>query len=104
LITFLLAFVYSLITAHARATMRITYFYFGPTEIRALLLLGNVLTLAGGVVVLPWLPSLPGAGGITVHDFFIVLLSLAGLTTIVNVAIDDGRVLAAEDPPPAARP
>jgi hypothetical protein len=84
--------------------MRITYFYFGPTEIRALLLLGNVLTLAGGVVVLPWLPPLPGAGGITLHDFFIVLLSLAGLTTIVNVAIDDGRVLAAEDPPPAARP
>ena len=103
LITFLLAFVYSLITAHARATMRITYFYFGPTEIRALLLLGNVLTLAVGVVVLPWLPPLPGAGGITVHDFFIVLLALAGLTTIVNVARDDGRVLAAEDPPPAAR-
>jgi archaetidylinositol phosphate synthase len=34
LITFLFAFVYSLITAHARATMRITYFYFGPTEMR----------------------------------------------------------------------
>ena len=48
LITFLIAFVYTLITAQARATMRITYFYFGPTEIRALLFLGNLLTLALG--------------------------------------------------------
>jgi len=105
LITFLLAFVYSLITAHSRATMRITYFYFGPTEIRALLLLGNLLTLVGGVVVLdPWLPPLPGAGGVTIHDFGIALLSLAGLTAIGTVAIGDGRALAAEDPPPHPRP
>jgi phosphatidylglycerophosphate synthase len=102
LITFLLAFVYSLITAHARATMRVTYFYFGPTEIRALLLLGNLLTLAVGVVDLQaWLPTLPGVGAITVHDFFIALLSLAGLTAIGTVAISDGKALATEDPPPA---
>src|ERR1700686_483051 len=101
-ITFLLSFVYSLITAHARATMRITYFYFGPTEIRALLLLGNVLTLAGGVVDLePWLPPLPGAGPVTIHDFGIPLLSLAGLPAIGTVALGDGRALAAEDPLPA---
>ena len=102
LITFLLAFVYSLITAHARATMRVTYFYFGPTEIRALLLLGNLLTLAVGVVDLhAWLPAVPGVGAITVHDFFIALLSLAGLTAIGTVAVGDGKALAAEDPPPA---
>jgi archaetidylinositol phosphate synthase len=105
LIAFLLAFVYSLITAHARATMRITYFYFGPTEIRALLLLGNLLTLAGRVVDMrPWLPSLPGAGAITIHDFFIALLSLAGLTAIGVAALGDGRALAAEDPPAVPRP
>lgn len=104
LITFLLAFVYSLITAHARATMRITYFHFGPTEIRVLLLLGNLLTLAGGVVDLqPWLPLSPGIS-ITIHDFFIVLLSLAGLIAIGTVALGDGRTLAAEDPPPALFP
>jgi archaetidylinositol phosphate synthase len=102
LITFLLAFVYSLITAHARATMRVTYFYFGPTEIRALLLLGNLLTLAVGVVELPaWLPPVPGVGAITIHDFFIALLSLAGLTAIGTVAVGDAKVLAKEDPPPA---
>jgi archaetidylinositol phosphate synthase len=102
LITFLLAFVYSLITAHARATMRVTYFYFGPTEIRALLLLGNLLTLAVGVVELPaWLPPVPGVGTITIHDFFIALLSLAGLTAIGTVAVGDAKVLAKEDPPPA---
>jgi archaetidylinositol phosphate synthase len=102
LITFLLAFVYSLITAHARATMRITYFYFGPTEIRALLLLGNLLTLAVGVVDLrAWLPSVPGVGAITIHDFFIALLSLAGLTAIGTVAVGDAKTLAKEDPAPA---
>jgi archaetidylinositol phosphate synthase len=104
LITFLLAFVYSLITAYTRATMRITYFFFGPTEIRALLLLGNLLTLAGGVVDMrPWLPLLPGTGAITIHDFGITLLSLAGVTAIAMHAIPDARKLAAEDPPPAAR-
>jgi phosphatidylglycerophosphate synthase len=102
LITFLLAFVYSMIIAHARATMRVTYFYFGPTEIRALLLLGNVLTIAVGVVELrPWLPPLPGIGAITVHDFFISLLSLAGLTAIGTAAVGDAKALATEDPPPA---
>jgi phosphatidylglycerophosphate synthase len=103
LITFLLAFVYSMIIAHARATMRVTYFYFGPTEIRALLLLGNVLTIAVGVVDLTWLPPVPGAGAITIHDFFIALLSLAGLTAIGTAAVGDARALAAEDPPPTIR-
>jgi archaetidylinositol phosphate synthase len=101
LITFLLAFVYSMIIAHARATMRVTYFYFGPTEIRALLLLGNLLTIAVGVVDLQaWLPAVPGVGSITVHDFFIALLSLAGLIAIGTAALGDARALAAEDPPP----
>jgi archaetidylinositol phosphate synthase len=105
LITFLLAFVYSLIIAHARTTMRITYFYFGPTEIRALLLVGNLLALAGGVVDLrPWLPPLPGSDGISIHDFAITLIALAGVTAIALHAIGDARVLAAEDPPPAPGP
>jgi phosphatidylglycerophosphate synthase len=105
LITFLLAFVYSLITAHARATMRITYFYFGPTEIRMLLLVGNLLTLAVGVVdIRPWLPPLRGSGAVTIHDVAIVLLSLAGAAVIALHAIRDGRALNAEDPPPAPKP
>jgi len=105
LITFLLAFVYSLITAYARATMRITYFYFGPTEIRALLLLGNLLALMGGVIDMrPWLPPLPGTGAVTIHDFGITLLSLAGVAAIAVSAVSDARVLAAEDPPPTPRP
>jgi phosphatidylglycerophosphate synthase len=104
LITFLMAFVYTLITAHARATMRITYFYFGPTEIRALLFLGNALTLTVGVVdlgtCLPWLIRL---GVISIHDFAITLLSAAGVTVLALLAFADARAVALEDPPPASR-
>lgn len=104
LITFLIAFVYTLIAAQARGTMRITYFYFGPTEIRALLFLGNPLVLALGVIDLrTWLPSLPGRGSISIHDLGIALLSLAGVLAITIFAIGDARALAAEDPPPAPR-
>jgi archaetidylinositol phosphate synthase len=107
LITFLIAFVYTLITAQTRATMRITYFYFGPTEIRALLLLGNLLTLAVGIVdfdLQPWLPSLANLGPITIHDFGIALLSLAGAAAIGTLAIGDARALSMEDPPRSAHP
>ncbi|MGP0085684.1 MAG: CDP-alcohol phosphatidyltransferase family protein [Steroidobacteraceae bacterium] len=101
LITFLIAFVYTLITAQARGTMRITYFYFGPTEIRALLFLGNLLTLAVGVIDLrPWLSILPGSGAVSIHDIGIALLALSGLIVIALLAISDARALAREDPPP----
>jgi archaetidylinositol phosphate synthase len=100
LITFLIAFVYTLITAQVRCTMRITYLHFGPTEIRALLLLGNLLTLAVGVVDLgPWPASLPGDGRISIHDLGIALLSLTGIVTIGIVAIGEARALSLEDPP-----
>jgi archaetidylinositol phosphate synthase len=107
LVTFLIAFVYTLITAQTRATMRITYFYFGPTEIRGLLLLGNLLTLAVGIVnfdLRSWLPSLANLGPITIHDFGIALLSVAGVAAIGTLAIGDARILAREDPPPSPHP
>jgi phosphatidylglycerophosphate synthase len=101
LIAFLMAFVYTLIAAQTRSTMRITYLYFGPTEIRALLLFGNFLTLAVGVVDLRnWFPGLPGNGWVTIHDVFIGLLAGAGVTVIATLAWRDGRVLSVEDPPP----
>jgi archaetidylinositol phosphate synthase len=104
LITFLMAFVYTLITAHARATMRITYFLFGPTEIRALLFLGNALTLAVGVVDLrAWLPWLTRFDLISIHDLAISLLSAAGVTVLAVFAIADTRAVALEDPPPEPR-
>jgi len=100
LITFLMAFVYTLIAAQTRATMRITYFYFGPTEIRALLLLGNLLTLAVGVVDLRrWFEALPGRGWVSIHDAFIALLAASGVVVIALLAWRDARVLSVEDPP-----
>jgi len=100
LITFLMAFVYTLIAAQTRATMRITYFYFGPTEIRALLLLGNLLTLAFGVVDLRrWFAGFPGDGSISIHDAVIAMLAASGIVVIALLAWRDARVLNAEDPP-----
>jgi archaetidylinositol phosphate synthase len=101
LITFLMAFVYSLITAQTRATMRITYFYFGPTEIRALLLLGNLIALSFGVVDLRrWIAGLPGGGSVSIHDAFIALLAVSGVVVIALLAWRDAQVLKIEDPPP----
>jgi archaetidylinositol phosphate synthase len=100
LITFLMAFVYTLIAAQTRATMRITYFYFGPTEIRALLLLGNLLSLGLGVVDLRhWFPALPGGGWVSIHDAFIAMLAASGIVVIALLAWRDARVLSVEDPP-----
>jgi archaetidylinositol phosphate synthase len=100
LITFLMAFVYTLIAAQTRATMRITYFFFGPTEIRALLLLGNFLTLVIGVVDLRhWLPVIPGTVSVTIHDAFIALLAASGVVVIALLAWRDAQALSVEDPP-----
>jgi len=100
LITFLMAFVYTLIAAQTRATMRITYFYFGPTEIRALLLVGNLLTLAVGVVDLRRrFAGFPGDGSISIHDAVITMLSASGVVVIALLAWRDARVLNVEDPP-----
>jgi archaetidylinositol phosphate synthase len=100
LITFLMAFVYTLITAQPRATLRITYLYFGPTEIRALLLLGNLLTLIIGVVDLRhWFPVIPGTVSVSIHDAFIALLVVLGVVVIALLAWRDARALSVEDPP-----
>jgi phosphatidylglycerophosphate synthase len=102
LITFLIAFVYTLVIAQARGTMRITYFHFGPTEIRALLVLGNLLTLTVGVVRLRlWVSSPAWLQAISIHDAVIALLSGAGVVVITVLAVRDGRALNSQDPPPA---
>jgi archaetidylinositol phosphate synthase len=102
LIVFLTGFVYTLIGARVRNTMRITYFGFGPTEIRALLFLGNVSIVAFGVVYVqaPFGP-LAALGPISGHDLAILALSLGGVGLIGVLAIREGRALALEDPLPA---
>jgi hypothetical protein len=99
LITFLMAFVYTLIAAHTRGTMRITYLYFGPSEIRALLLLGNLLTLVVGVVDLRhWFPVISGTVSVSIHDAFIALLVVVGVVVIALLACRDARAPSMEDP------
>jgi hypothetical protein len=105
LIAFLVGFVNTLIGAHVRNTMRITYFGFGPTEIRALLLLGNMSTMAFGVVYLTLPPAILGwLGPISGHDVVISFLSLAAVGMIATLGIREARLLAVEDPPPLPLP
>jgi archaetidylinositol phosphate synthase len=103
LIAFLVAFVYSLICFKATETMRITYFRFGPTEIRALLVIGNLLTLAVGVLDLSrWWAPLGVFGRVTVYELFIVAICLLMLPSLALLAIRESRALALVDPPPTA--
>ena len=105
LIAFLMGFVYTLIGAQVRNTMRITYFGFGPTEIRALLLLGNLCILAFGIIHLqirfaPLAVFGPASG----HDLVISILSLVSVGVIAVLAVREGRALAILDPRPEAPP
>jgi phosphatidylglycerophosphate synthase len=103
LIAFLIGFVFTLIGAQARSTMRITYCGFGPTEIRALLLLGNLMALAGGIVNvrLAFWPF-DRIGPISTFDLGILILAAAGVLLIAALAIRESRALALEDPPRAS--
>jgi archaetidylinositol phosphate synthase len=103
LIAFLMMFVYTLIGAHVRNVMRITYWGFGATEIRALLLLGNLLILAFGIVhVQSGYAPLSRLGPLSGHDLVISVISIASAILIVSSTIREGRSLSVLDPTPAA--
>jgi phosphatidylglycerophosphate synthase len=103
LIAFLMGFVYTLIYFKATDTMRITYFGFGPTEIRALLVIGNVITLRVGVLDLgQWWPALERFGPVTIYEVFIVMICVITVPAFALLAIQESRVLARDDPAPAA--
>jgi len=102
LITFLMAFIYTMIGTHVRQRMRITYFGFGPTEIRALLFVGNFLVLAFGVLnVGSMFPYFSRFGWVSVHDLVISAMAGIGVLLIALVAFREMRALGAEDPPHA---
>lgn len=101
LIAFLMAFVYTLIGTHVRQRMRITYFGFGPTEIRALLIVGNLLVLEFGVIdVHRWFGPISTFGEISIHDVVISILALAGIVLIACLTLREVGALGREDPPP----
>jgi phosphatidylglycerophosphate synthase len=99
LIAFLMAFVYSLICAKVSDTLRITYFGFGPTEIRALLIAGNLLTLWRGAVldVSPWFASGAHLGSVSLYELFIVVISAIMLVALMMLALSERRALAGEE-------
>jgi archaetidylinositol phosphate synthase len=104
LIAFLMCFVFTLIGAQVRSTMRITYLGFGPTEIRALLLIGNMTVLINGVVSIR-LPIWPfdRYGPLSTFDLGILVLAFAGALLVLSMAIRESRALALEDPSRAHR-
>ena len=105
LIAFLMAFVYTLIGLQVKGELRITYFGFGPTEIRALLFLGNLLVVAFGVIDLrAWFTPFERFEYVTIHDVFISILAVAGAVLIAVLAVRRARLMAIEDPAPVGAP
>jgi archaetidylinositol phosphate synthase len=103
LIAFLMLFVFSLISLHVHRSLRITYFGFGPTEIRALLLAGNLLTLGFGILDLrPWLAWRVWSGPVTIYEVVIVFLSVIAVSLLATLAVRDSSVLGRQDPPRTA--
>ncbi len=99
LIAFLMAFVYSLICVEVRNTLRITYFGFGPTEIRALLIAGNLLTLRAGVLnVGQWIIPKDWFGPVTIYEAVIVILFALTVLALGLLALRERRELTREDP------
>ena len=102
LIAFLMAFVYSLICTEVHRTLRITYFGFGPTEIRALLVTGNLLTLWAGVLDVGQSFALRGwLGPVTIHELVIVSIFAITVPSLAMMAVRERRDLARVDPPAA---
>jgi phosphatidylglycerophosphate synthase len=103
LIAFLMMFVYSLICVEVRNTLQITYFGFGPTEMRALLIAGNVITLWAGVLDLGqrFVPHGLFGRPVTIYDIVIVTLSAIALPTLAMLVARERRNLEREDPAPA---
>jgi archaetidylinositol phosphate synthase len=101
-IAFLMGFAYTMIGAHSRANMRITYLGIGPTEIRALLLVGNLLTVAHGVTYVPTGSLLPaGFGPATTYDVVIAFFVVSTALVLPILALREGSALSLEDPRPS---
>ncbi len=99
LVAFLMAFVYSLICVEVRNTLRITYFGFGPTEIRALLIAGNLITLWVGLIdVGQGLGLRPRFGSVTIYELTIATLFTVTVLALALLALRERRELAVEDP------
>jgi archaetidylinositol phosphate synthase len=106
LIAFLMVFVYSLICVEVRHTLRITYFGFGPTEIRALLIVGNLITIHSGVVnVAGWFtPHGWVMPPLTLHELAILVLFVITVLALTMLALRERAELAHEDPPRTSAP
>lgn len=99
LIAFLMAFVYSLICVEVHDTMRVTYFGFGPTEIRALLIAGNVLSIWAGIIdVGPLLTHHGELGPLTIYEAVILILFALAVPALAVLALRERQHLARRDP------
>jgi phosphatidylglycerophosphate synthase len=103
LIAYQMAMTYSLIVLQVRKTAYIAFFGFGPTEIRALLVFGNLWVLCFGILDLrPWLKALAVPVPVTIHDVIVSLLAVLGAAALAFSALQERRALSLEEPPPSA--
>ncbi|HTY49544.1 MAG TPA: CDP-alcohol phosphatidyltransferase family protein [Steroidobacteraceae bacterium] len=101
LIAYLLAFAYTLIYCQARGVFRITYLGFGPTEIRALLIIGNLVALKYGVVRVSAFAPGSAFGSLTLYELAVLLVSLFAVAMLLTLAWRELRRLDRDDPRPA---
>ena len=105
LIAFLMVFVYALICVEVHDTFRITYFGLGPTEIRVLLIVGNLITLRMGVFDFSqWLAPPLRFGAVTIYEAVILALFALTLPALALLTLRERRELARIDPPRADVP
>lgn len=100
LITSLTDCLQSKISYEVNKTKRIACAGLGFTEIRMLLLSGNLFILIFGIVDLSqWITPLQFFGSVTIHELVTTLLAVLWMVLIVIFAISEAQSLALQDPP-----
>ncbi|MEA3334622.1 MAG: CDP-alcohol phosphatidyltransferase family protein [Chloroflexota bacterium] len=96
LIGYLLMSVLVYVTTYVDGVFKISYGRFGPTEMRALLVILNALMFFLGAI---WF-TLPVIGMISIYDVLVGLVATALIIVFVVSSYRKARELALEDPPP----
>ena len=101
LIVYLLAFVYTLIYCQVQGVFRITYLGFGPTEMRVLLVIGNLVALKYGLLRISTFAPGSVFGSLTLYELGILVIAVSAAAMLLLLAWRELRRLDRDDPRPA---